>query len=247
MPLTSFKYSLLSISFLLLCWYALAELINNPLLPAPTIVFTTLIDSIKSGELPYHLSITFYRLCISFFLAMLIGSSIGIYLGRHSKANAIFDSWLIILLNIPALVTIVLCYVWFGLIEAAAILAVVLNKVPNVVVTLREGTRNMDKQLMEMAQAYQFGRLKTLQHVILPQLYPYFMASARTGLALIWKIILVVELLGCSSGMGFQIHLFFQLFDITSILAYTISFIIIIQIIESFILKPLDRHAQRWK
>ena len=73
------------------------------------------------------------------------------------------------------------------------------------------------------------------------------MASARTGLALIWKIVLVVELLGRSDGMGYQIHLFFQLFDITSILAYTVSFIIVIQFIEMAILKPLDKKAQRWK
>jgi NitT/TauT family transport system permease protein len=73
------------------------------------------------------------------------------------------------------------------------------------------------------------------------------MASARTGLALIWKIVLVVEMLGRSDGMGFQIHLFFQLFDITSIMAYTVSFIIVIQLIEVAILKPLDQRSQRWK
>ena len=98
-----------------------------------------------------------------------------------------------------------------------------------------------------MAKAYHFGRYKTLVHVILPQLYPYIMASARTGLALIWKIILVVEMLGRSDGMGYQIHLFFQLFDIASIMAYTVSFIVIIQLIETALLKPLDKKTQRWK
>ena len=73
------------------------------------------------------------------------------------------------------------------------------------------------------------------------------MASARTGLALIWKIILVVEMLGRSDGMGYQIHLFFQLFDIASIMAYTVSFIVIIQLIETALLKPLDKKTQRWK
>ncbi len=133
------------------------------------------------------------------------------------------------------------------MIETAAIFAVVVNKLPNVIVTIREGARNLDEELLEMAEAYQFGPLKTLSQVILPQLYPYIMASARTGLALIWKIVLVVELLGRSDGMGYQIHLFFQLFDITSIMAYTVSFIIIIQLIEMMVLQPLDKKSQRWK
>lgn len=232
---------------MLLIWQLTASTINSPVLPSPLLVFNNLLNAIQTGELPRHLGITLYRLTISFFLAMFLGTAIGLILGRHKELNLFFDSWLIILLNVPALVTIILCYIWFGLVETAAIVAVVINKLPNVIVTIREGARNLDTQLLEMASAYRFSPASTLFHVILPQLYPYIMASARTGLALIWKIILVVEMLGRSDGMGFQIHLFFQLFDITSILAYTVSFIIIIQLIEVAILKPLDQRSQRWK
>ena len=202
---------------------------------------------IQSGQLPYHLGVTLLRLVVSFSIAMLLGCAIGILLGRHKKLDDFFDNWLLIFLNIPALVTIILCYVWFGLIESAAILAVVINKLPNVVVTIREGTRSLSPDLLEMARCYQFGRYKTLRHVIWPQLHPFVMGATRTGLALIWKIILVVELLGRSNGMGYQLHLFFQLFDVTSILAYTVAFVTVIQLIESLILKPLDRKAQRWR
>jgi len=247
MPRSSFINSTLSLGLLLLIWHVVAVLVDSAVLPTPSVVLNTLIEAVRSGELPHHLGITLYRLTISFILAMLLGTAIGVVLGRHKKTNNFFDSWLIILLNVPALVTIILCYIWFGLVETAAIFAVVINKLPNVIVTIREGAKNLDEELIEMAKAYQFGRLKTLRHVIMPQLYPYVMASARTGLALIWKIVLVVEMLGRSDGMGYQIHLFFQLFDITSILAYTVSFIIVIQLIEMTILKPLDKQSQRWK
>jgi NitT/TauT family transport system permease protein len=168
-------------------------------------------------------------------------------LGRHARLDRFFDSWLVIALNIPALVTIILCYVWFGLVEAAAITAVVINKLPNVIVTLREGTRHLNRDLLEMAEVYGFGRLKTLRYVIWPQLFPFVLTAARTGLALIWKIILVVELLGRSDGMGYQLHLFFQMFDVAGILAYSIAFILVVQLIEWTFLRPLDRQAQRWR
>ncbi|MEW4981689.1 MAG: ABC transporter permease [Cycloclasticus sp.] len=247
MPRSSLLNSTLSLALLALIWQLTAVMLDSPVLPSPVLVFNTLIHATQTGELPHHLGITLYRLSISFFLAMFLGVAIGLILGRRQELNKFFDSWLVILLNIPALVTIILCYIWFGLVETAAIFAVVINKLPNVIVTIREGARNLDDELIEMATAYQFGRYKTLIHVILPQLYPYIMASARTGLALIWKIVLVVEMLGRSNGMGYQIHLFFQLFDITSILAYTVSFIIIIQIIETTILLPLDKKSQRWR
>lgn len=239
--------SVLSVLILLSFWQLLAVWVDNQLLPSPIIVAQVLWRSIISGELPFHFGITLLRLISSFTIAMLLGCTAGILLGRSTTLNGLFDQWLIIFLNIPALVTMILCYVWFGLTESAAILAVVINKIPNVVVTIREGTRALDRDLTEMARCYQFGRRKTLQHVIWPQLHPYLMAATRSGLALIWKIILVVELLGRSNGMGYQLNLFFQLFDVASILAYTIAFIAMIQCIEVAVLKPLDKKQQRWQ
>ena len=237
----------LSISLFLALWYALASYLNVTTLPTPLVVANVLIDEIKTGQLPHHLSKTLYRLLISFSIAMLLGCAIGILLGRHKQLDYFFDNWLIIFLNIPALVTIILCYVWFGLIESAAILAVVINKLPNVIVTIREGTRALDTELLDMAKCYRFSKGKTLRHVIWPQLHPFVMAATRSGLALIWKIVLVVEMLGRSDGMGYQLHLFFQLFDVASILAYTLAFVTLIQGIELFILKPIDKQAQRWR
>lgn len=237
----------LSILLFLSLWQGLALYLNSALLPSPLVVGQILLKHCQSGELPHHLSVTLLRLLISFSISMLLGCVIGIALGLSEKLNAFFDNWLVIFLNIPALVTVILCYVWFGLSESAAILAVVLNKVPNVIVTLREGTRALDKNLLGMAQCYGFNHFKTLRHVILPQLHPFLMSATRSGLALIWKIILMVELLGRSDGMGYQLHLFFQWFDIASILAYTVAFVAVIQAFEFLVLKPLDQLALRWR
>jgi NitT/TauT family transport system permease protein len=73
------------------------------------------------------------------------------------------------------------------------------------------------------------------------------MAAARSGLALIWKIVLVVELLGRSNGVGFQLGLFFQLFDVAGILAYALAFIIVVQVIEWAILQPIERGLSQWR
>ena len=237
----------LSLLIFLAIWQAVASYLHNHTLPTPNTVAIVFWQAVVSGQLPYHLGITLLRLVLSFTISMLLGAAIGIILGRNKQLNAFFDNWLVIFLNVPALVTIILCYVWFGLVESAAIFAVVINKLPNVIVAIREGTRALDSDLMDMARCYHFGKAKTLRHVILPQLQPFIMAATRSGLALIWKIILVVELLGRSNGMGYQLHLFFQMFDVASILAYTLEFFAVIQLLEVLILKPLDRQATRWR
>ncbi|MDD2724526.1 MAG: ABC transporter permease [Methylovulum sp.] len=238
---------ILSLLALIAIWEGVAVSVNSHVLPTPYSVALVMWQAIGSGQLPYHLGMTLLRLAASFTIAMLMGSAIGIVLGRNKRLNAFFDNWLVIFLNVPALVTIILCYVWLGLVESAAILAVVINKLPNVIVTVREGARALDQDLLDMARCYGFSKRKMLRHVIWPQLHPFVMAATRSGLAIIWKIILVVELLGRSNGMGYQLHLFFQLFDVASILAYTIAFVAVIQVIEILILKPLDNSAHRWR
>ncbi|MBV8912659.1 MAG: ABC transporter permease subunit, partial [Acetobacteraceae bacterium] len=107
--------------------------------------------------------------------------------------------------------------------------------------------RAIDEKLIEMAQSFRVPRRAVLLEIMLPSLSPYLFAAARSGLALIWKIVLVAELLGRSDGVGFQIQVYFQLFDVTGILAYTLAFIIVVQLVEWLLLQPLERWANRWR
>lgn len=231
----------------LLLWAGIALVVQTPLLPTPAAVLETFWQALQSGELPEHLLVTLRRVLIAFALAMALGTLLGVWMGRSRLANALLDPLLVLFLNLPALVAIILLYVWFGLVEAAAVLAVVVNKVPNVAVTVREGARSLDPKLEQMARVYGFGRWQRIAHVWLPQLFPYLMAATRGGLALIWKIVLVVELLGRSDGIGFQLHMAFQVFDVASILAYSLAFIAVVQLIELALLQPLERRASAWR
>jgi NitT/TauT family transport system permease protein len=168
-------------------------------------------------------------------------------MGRSRIADRFADPWLVVLLNLPALVIIVLAYVWVGLTETAAIIAVALNKLPIATVTVREGARALDRGLDEMAQVFRMRAWVRMRHVVLPQLAPYLAAAARSGLSLVWKIVLIVELLGRPNGVGFEIGTAFQLFDVTRILAYALSFIAVMLVIETILVQPLERHVTRWR
>ena len=178
---------------------------------------------------------------------MLIGSFFGIMMGRKEKLNTFLDDWLVLGLNVPALVIIILSYVWFGLNEIAAILAVSLNKIPMVAVIMREGSRSIEQDYMDVGKFYKLTKKKLFMKVILPQLYPYILSSARSGLSLIWKIVLVVELLGRSDGVGFKLYGFFQFFDISGILAYTLVFVLLIIFVEFLIVRPFEKRISIWK
>ena len=236
-----------SLIALIALWALAAWLAQSRHFPGPVAVGAAIGAGIGSGELPYHTAITLARVAASFVVAFAIGSPIGIVLGRFGKLDLFFDSWLILFLNLPALIVIILCFVWLGQNEAAAVTAVALNKIPNVAVILREGTQAMPPGYDEMATLYRFDWWTRLRHVHLPQLAPYFAVAARSGLAIVWKIVLIVELLGLSSGVGFKLNMYFQSFDVTGILAYALSFIAVIFVIEAVLLRPWQTAANRWR
>ena len=101
--------------------------------------------------------------------------------------------------------------------------------------------------IIAMAQVFRMGPWTRMRHVLLPQLAPYLAAAARSGLSLVWKIVLIVELLGRPNGVGFEIGVAFQLFDVTRILAYALAFIAVMLAIETFLVQPLERHVARWR
>jgi len=236
-----------SLLALVLAWQVGAFISGGRLLPSPEAVLTVLAEEARSGALARNLAVTLMRVAAAFALAMSAGAAIGYAMGRSRAFDRFADPWLILLLNLPALVIIVLAYVWFGLTEAAAIGAVAVNKLPNTIVTVREGARTLDPALAEMGRAFAFAPWTRMRHLVLPQLGPYLAAAARSGLSLVWKIVLVVELIGRSNGVGFAIGTAFQLFDVARILAYGLAFVVVMLVLETCLVQPLERHATRWR
>ena len=238
---------IVSLALLIAAWFVGSQLAGQRMLPDPQAVALMMIEEARSGALWFNLGATLMRVAVAFALAMALGSAIGLVMGRYRIADRLGDPWLVVLLNLPALVIIVLAYVWAGLTETAAIAAVALNKLPIATVTVREGARALDRGLDDMAQVFRMSAWTRMRHVVLPQLAPYLAAAARSGLSLVWKIVLIVELLGRPNGVGFEIGVAFQLFDVTKILTYALAFIAVMLVIETFLVQPLERHVSRWR
>ena len=240
--------TLISLTALLGLWTVGAWLGGDPdILPTPIAVWQVLVVESATGDLWFHMANTLRRVALAFTLAMTVGCILGLIMGRSERVNMWLDPWVTVFLNLPALVIIVLCYLWIGLNETAAIIAVALNEPAMVTVTIREGVRTLDRGVADMAQVYRLSPMTRLRHIIWPQLGPFVAASTRNGLAVIWKIVLVVEFLGRSNGVGFQIHLYFQLFDTATVLAYALAFTGVMLSIEYGLVQQWERRSSAWR
>ena len=237
----------LSLFLFIILWQGFSLIANSELFPSIIDILKSLFEHLLNEDLLFHLLITLKRVVIAFVIAMIIGIFFGVLMGLYPKNDSLLDIFLIIGLNMPALVTIIICYIWFGLSDFSAILAVIINKVPIIIVNIREGVKAIDKKYMDLVKIYNIEKKDVIRKIYIPQIYPYIMATTRLTISLIWKIVLVVELLGRSDGIGFKIAIFFQDFDITSIFAYSFAFIFIVILLEKLFLNPMDKKITRWR
>lgn len=237
----------LSLPLLLILWQGAAWAAASRFLPSPVLVAGEIVDLAGRGHLLADFGQTLIRAAAAFVSAMLLGGVLGFVLGRVSALDRLFGPWVLVGLNLPAIVVAIICYIWLGLSEAALILAVVINKTPLVTTTIREGVRSFLPEYDELAAAFRMPLLRRIRLIHLPQLMPFVMTAARTGLALIWKIVLVFEVLGSDGGVGFRVSIFFQYFDMAGILAYTSVFVAMVMVFEHGVLRPVERRVVRWR
>jgi NitT/TauT family transport system permease protein len=238
---------LVSIGLLIALWYAVALIPAKSVFPPPHVVLQYLAEDLRSWAIWSHLLATLSRIVFGFSLAMAIAVPAGILLGFSNLAQRLFGPWVLIGLMTPSLVFIILVYTSMGLNDFAAVVAAALTVVPVLVINIWESAKAVDFKLVQMARVFKLSTLNIVRKIVLPQLAPPLMASARFGLGLAWKMVLFVELLGRSNGIGYQIEYYYQLFNMGRVLEYTVFFVGIMLIIEVLILGGIERRLFRWR
>lgn len=232
---------------LIAIWYFAAAMLPASIMPAPHTVVSVLWSEMVSGAIWADVLITLTRIAIAFCVAMSAALVLGFAMGLSRAAERYFDVWVVCALTIPSLVLILTIYMIVGLNEKAAVIAAALPVIPILTINIWEGIKGVDQKLIDMARAYHASQWRIIRSTIAPQIAPTLLASARFGLGLIWKMVLFVELLGRSDGIGYKIEFYYQMFNMSEVLAHALLFLFIMLFLEIVLLGRLERHLFRWR
>ncbi len=126
----------ISIVSLLLLWLVLAAVFPPTIVPGPAAVFKAMGDNLASGQAFYHLYKTLLRVGFGLILTMALGIAVGTVMGLSRKAEVYLDSWVMVGLTVPAIVYSIICLLWFGLNDVAAIIAIGTSAFPAVSISI---------------------------------------------------------------------------------------------------------------
>ena len=236
-----------SVAGIFVLWAILAAFFPPSLLPGPFVVARRLVELAARGDFWFHLGMTIRRVVLGFGLAFVVSVFVGILMGSRRLAEGVFESWVLVGLTIPGLCWAVLAVMWFGITETAPVFAIFVVVLPMLTLNMWQGTKSMDRDLIEMARVFRASRRATLRDVVLPQLLPFCLAGARLGFALGWKVVVLSEMFGLSSGVGYMINRSFSSYSMDDVLAWTAGFTLVMFAFEYAVMLPLERRLVRWR
>lgn len=232
---------------LLAVWWLASLATPVYVLPGPERVFERVVQLTRTGDLPMNLVTTLGRVAAGFLLAVVVGVPAGILLGSNRAIGGFFEPVLPVMNTVSSAIWAIFAVIWFGLSPLTPIFVVLMTALPLIVTNVWQGTQAVQADFVELAAALRFSRMKTLTKIYLPSIMPYFFSGARLAFGFGWRVSLVAETLGASSGVGYRLRQASDLIQTDQVFAWTIVQIAMMLVIEAGLIAPLERHLFRWR
>jgi NitT/TauT family transport system permease protein len=228
-------------------WWLFSLSVPHYILPGPARVWQALSLIAANGDLWSNLGITFWRVTVGFVIAALVSLPSGIFLGANKRAGEFFEPVIPVLNTVSSAIWAIFAIIWFGISNATTIFVVFMTAMPLIITNVWQGTRTVNAEFIELAQVLRMPKWKVMIKIYLPTILPYFFSGARLAFGFGWRVSLVAETIGASSGVGYRLRQAADLIQTDQVFAWTLSLVVMMATLEMGLLKPLENHLFRWK
>lgn len=226
----------------LLGWWLLSLRMPAFILPGPVPVTRTLATLFVTPSLLGDTATSAVRVIVSVIASVLLGGALAFLPYRWPVFDAIVHDRIKPFLNsFPSVGWAIVAMVWFGATNFAVIFVEVAILTPFCLVNVSEGLKELDAELLEMAGSFTRSNRRVLFKVVVPLLLPYTMSAVRIAYGVAWKIALVAELFGASSGLGYVMLKAETVSDAATVYATCFAIVLLFLAGEKLIIDPISR------
>ncbi|MES2582138.1 MAG: ABC transporter permease [Pseudomonadota bacterium] len=197
-------------------WEAISRsgLINNVMLPAPSVVLLSAWAMTESGELQRHLVSSLQRAAVGFVVGAVLALVLGLAMARMPRIHALLNPLVQMLRAIPALAFVPLAIFWFGIGEGSKVFLIAWGVFFPVWVNTYLGVRDANPLLGRAAASLGARGWKMLFFVVLPGALPFILAGLKVSLSIALVLLVASELTGAMFGVGYMIQMSQQVFRV---------------------------------
>lgn len=221
-------------------WWFVAKDLPDFVLPTPLEVIVSLFTLVTDPNTVGHVFVSMSRVLAAVFIAAFIS----IILGVLSRMNVFFDTIienniLVVLNSFPSVGWAILGVIWFSISNGTVIFIEIMIITPFCLINCLQGFRQMDQELLEMGRSFSRHSFRNFLKLHIPLAVPFIIAGVRISYGIAWKIAIVAELFGASSGLGWLLQQAQNQSDAQRVLAVCILIVILFSIVDGLVLRPV--------
>jgi NitT/TauT family transport system permease protein len=241
------RLNLVSLVFLFLGWMMLSNIYPETLFPSPSRTLLALCSLTKTGALGAALKTTLFHVFASYLICMAVGITLGILMGRIRPVEEFNKDLISFAQTIPSLIVIAFSVIFFGISHLGVIFTLVVVGLPFIIVTVWEGAKNVDANLIEMGRVYHAGRQQILNKIVMPSVVPEIFAGSRLLIGALWRTTLFAEFIMGKEGLGARIQKSMYLMETPEVFAWGGVVVALMVVSEYLVFRPLEVKTMNWK
>ena len=160
---------------------------------------------IQDSETYLHIWISVQRVLVGLLFALVIGVPIGLLIGQNAKADALSSQIFQFLRMISPLSWMPIAVMVLGVGDHPIYFLLAFAAVWPIILNTAAGVKNVDRQLLQLAQSLDARPSEVLRHIIWPSVVGQILVGLRLAIGIVWIVLVPCEMLGVSSGLGYFI------------------------------------------
>lgn len=240
-------YKIFPIFFWLLIWWFVSIAINKEIyFPTPLTTFYSLKEIILKPKFILIILNTLKRVFLGFFIANIFGIVLGFLCGFKQKITKLIHPFMTTVRSTPVMGIIILAIIWFKSGNVPVFISFLMC-FPIIWNNVYEGFKNLDKDLLEMAEIYKINFFKKIKNIYFPSIIPYYMAGFNLALGISWKVTVAAEVLSNPKfAIGTKLNDARVYLDTPSLFAWLIIIILLSYFIEILITNYLSQVLSKY-
>ncbi len=233
----------------LVVWWIASRYQPEYIVPSPVDVVTRTWDLLAGDSAYYRNTYTsFLRVGTSVVIALVMGTVLAVTARYIPLLRGLLVDRLLPFVNaFPSIGWAIVGMYWLGVSTTAVIFVEVAIILPFTAITVWEGLKALDAETVEMARSFTRSNRRVLAKVVGPYLAPYLFTALRLSYGAAWKVAIVAEIFGASTGLGYLLNNAREQFDSSTLYASILTLIIIVYAVDKLILQPLENVLLRYR
>lgn len=196
---------------ILFIWWMVTNMgiIQSKLVPSPQETWQTFIEILKNGyngtSLIGQLGISFYRMFMALFFAVLTAIPLGLISGYFLPFQAMFDSIVQFYRPLPPLAYYTLLILWLGIDETSKVTLLFLAAFAPIYVACVSAVGRVKQDYILSGKSLGANSRQIFFTIIFPSCLPQIFIGLRTAVGVAYTTLIAAEMVAATSGIGWMV------------------------------------------